>query len=227
MSDMRVLDLFCGQGGASAGYYMAGFQPVGVDLDPVMLARYPFAGHQMDWREGLEKFGPDADLIHASPPCQAYSRMSNCRPGLSETYPRLIESLRELLAGKAYVIENVVGAPLHDPVRLCGCMWGLGAEHKETTFMLYRPRLFETSFAVPQPAHQPHVCPAMPMYGHAAPGWFYRRYGHGLPASVLAQATGTPWMSGPGRSEAIPPAFTHYVAQCYLTTMSRSPIVAA
>lgn len=75
---MRILlDLFCGAGGASAGYYEAGFDEIiGIDINPQ--PNYPFKFIQEDVTRlspvHLRRFNPTA--IHASPPCQAYSTMT-------------------------------------------------------------------------------------------------------------------------------------------------------
>ena len=152
----RLLDLFCGAGGAAMGYHRAGFDVTGVDIRPQ--PHYPFDFVQ---REVLSLNRFDGfDVIHASPPCQQFSQMSKCRPGLAATYPNLITSTRELLiaSGLPYVIENVVGAPLHNPIMVCGS--GLG-------MTLQRHRLFESNvplWSVPCAHGQNRWNPA---YGHA------------------------------------------------------------
>ncbi len=148
MSRPRLLDLFCGAGGAAVGYHRAGFEVVGVDIKPQ--PRYPFEFVQGDALTYLERFLSsepqgaafgDAsidevfDAIHASPPCQAYAGLA-AKDG---RHPDLIAPTRELLkaTGLPYVIENIEGAPLENPVRLCGSHFGLKVR---------RHRLFETSF---------------------------------------------------------------------------------
>src|SRR5690349_4617550 len=100
----RILDLCCGAGGAAAGYAIAGFKVVGIDIADQ--PRYPFEFHRADALEVLERMiGWDGavwgwprlgtfDAIHISPPCQHYSYMSACRPGLADKYPALIEPAR-------------------------------------------------------------------------------------------------------------------------------------
>lgn len=133
---MKLLDLFCGAGGAAEGYRRAGFDDiVGIDLYPQ--PNYPFRFFEDDamaWGFDLGYF----DLIHASPPCQAYS---STRTLHENEYPRYVERIREFLvqAEVPYVIENVVGAPLINPVKLCGSSFGLGVR---------RHRLFESNMAL-------------------------------------------------------------------------------
>lgn len=135
---MRVLDCFCGAGGAAGGYHRGGAANiVGVDINPQ--PHYPFEFIQGDALQYLQDHGHEFDFIHTSPPCQGYSRI---KPLTRKGYPQLIQPVRDLLIaiGKPYVIENVPGAPLKNPTLLCGMMFGLD---------LYRHRLFETSFELP------------------------------------------------------------------------------
>src|SRR5512139_2836909 len=109
----RLLDLFCGAGGAAMGYYRAGFDVVGVDIKP--MPRYPFEFHQADALEYGAAHGAEFDAIHASPPCQKYSMITIVH-GLSvvDSHPDLIDATRKLLMqiGRPFVIENVINAPL-------------------------------------------------------------------------------------------------------------------
>lgn len=92
---MKLLDLFCGAGGAAMGYHQAGFDVVGVDINPQ--PRYPFEFHQADALQFLSEFGNQFDCIHASPPCQAYSVTKALH---DNDYPELIKPVRELLIKK-------------------------------------------------------------------------------------------------------------------------------
>lgn len=203
----RILDLFCGAGGASVGYERAGFEVVGVDIN--RQPNYPFEFHQagaIDFmRDVLHERTEWFDAVHASPPCQGYSAMSSCRPGLSDKYPKLIEPLRDLLiqSGLPYVIENVVGAPLNDPVMLCGRMFG---------YELYRHRLFETNWPLPQPEHKlsSHMMPASKA-GHWKPGTVMSVAGHVAPIAHARKIMDIDWMTRDELGEAIPPYFTEYV----------------
>ncbi|HEY5176310.1 MAG TPA: DNA cytosine methyltransferase [Terriglobales bacterium] len=117
----RLLDLFCCAGGAGVGYSKAGFEVVGIDIDPQ--PHYPLPFIQADALTLDETFIASFDAVHASPPCQAYSDLAK-RNGNAHEWPRLIEPIREILIRSRlpYVIENVDGAPLINPVVLCGTM---------------------------------------------------------------------------------------------------------
>lgn len=214
MSELAVLDLFAGQGGAALGYFRAGFRNViGVDNDPKALKRYPFqqAIWPGDWTMGLHHFASIADLIHASPPCQFYSGAT--RKADKANHPDLIGPVRKALieTGKPYIIENVPGAPLENPVELCGCMFDIHGEYNGTDFGMYRPRLFESNLTILAPEHSAHDRPSLPAFGHGMPGWFYRKHGFGLPSWFRNQTAGFPWMTQAGGSEAIPPIFTEFI----------------
>ncbi|MFA5053027.1 MAG: DNA cytosine methyltransferase [Parcubacteria group bacterium] len=132
----RLLDLFCGAGGAAVGYSRAGFEVVGVDIKPQ--PHYPFIFLAGDALETLRLltggasigFGTplhltDFGAIHASPPCQAFTAYRRKGHGVGDGYPDLIAATRTLLrqTGLPYVIENVKGAPLEDAAMLCGSMF--------------------------------------------------------------------------------------------------------
>lgn len=144
---MKLLDLFCGAGGAAMGYHRAGFgEIVGVDINPQ--PRYPFEFVQGDAVEYVAEHGHGFDAVHASPPCQGYSIMRNLPWLKDREYPMLIDPVRELLeqTGKPWVIENVMGA--HLPAGwLCGTMFGLP---------FYRHRAFESNWFWMQPGHPKH-----------------------------------------------------------------------
>lgn len=142
---IRLLDLYCGAGGCAVGYSRAGFDVVGVDLNP--MPRYPFEFHQGDALDYLREHGHEFDVIHASPPCQAYCSLKSM-PN-AKVHPDLVAPTREALeaTGKPYVIENVPGAPLLSPTMLCGTMFGLGTGDAD----LRRHRLFETNWSLVLP----------------------------------------------------------------------------
>jgi len=135
----RLLDLFCGAGGAAMGYHQAGFEVVGVDIKKQ--PRFPFEFHQADALEfPLDGF----DVYHASPPCQAYSRAFSALVGYRKDHPDLVGSTRNLLigVGKPFIIENVIGSPLFNYIELDGTMFGLKT---------YKCRWFELhGFGIPE-----------------------------------------------------------------------------
>jgi DNA (cytosine-5)-methyltransferase 1 len=207
----RLLDLFCGAGGATRGYQDAGFHVTGVDIEP----QPNYCGddfYQYDaiaWLEEavLTRF----DVIHASPPCQRYSAMASCRPGLAETYPDLIAPTRDLLEkiGMAYVIENVPGAPLRADATLCGQMFGLD---------LYRHRLFESNVPLDEPEHPGHVLPAS-RAGHWTPGTVMSVSGHVAPIAHARKIMGIDWTTRAELAEAIPPAYTQFIGERLIGAM--------
>lgn len=215
---MRVLDLFCGQGGASKGYADAGFDVIGIDTAANALRRYPFDSARMDWREGLARYGGSVDLIHASPPCQRYTRCGFIQ-GRQDHHPDLIEPVREALkaTGKPYVIENVPGSPLIDPLELCGCMFHRTVRVEHMRFALYRPRRFELHGLPLVPvAHQPHELPALPVFGNAYPYYIFIKYGIKVPGAKRCELMGCEWMTQSGVKEAIPPCFTRWLGERFL-----------
>lgn len=203
----RLLDLFCGAGGAAMGYHRVGFEVVGVDKEPQ--PNYPFEFHQADVLDLVRSDWWLAqawwDAVHASPPCQPDSAMSSCRPGLAEKYPRLIEPTREILVGLGlpYIIENVPRAPLRDPLVLCGQMFGLE---------LYRHRLFESSVPLSAPEHPEHVIPASKA-GHWKPGTIMSVAGHVSPMAKAREVMGIDWTTRDELVEAIPPVYAEYVGR--------------
>jgi DNA (cytosine-5)-methyltransferase 1 len=204
----RLLDLFCGAGGAAVGYHRAGFEVIGVDNRPQL--NYPFPFVLGDALEYLRLRGAAGfDAIHASPPCQRWTRMQSAR-GNAHLHPDLVTPLRPLLAAAElpYVIENVVGAPLRRDVVLCGTQFGLAADG----FELRRHRVFELSWPfgslVPPCSH---VLPAMPVFGHNPSADFYARHGRGVSIDTKRRGMGIGWMNREELREAIPPAYTELI----------------
>lgn len=203
---MRLLDLFCGAGGAAMGYSRAGFEVVGVDLYPQ--PHYPFEFIQADWQDvSFAGF----DVVHASPPCQRYSDLAK-RNGNGHTHPDLVAPVREALSasGLPYVIENVQGAPLINPVVLCGTMF--------PSLRVLRHRLFETNFPLPQPIHKKHplvftMDKRKPHYGRLDPYTSYVQVtgGGNCPVEAAKSAMGIDWMTKLELNQAIPPVYTHYI----------------
>ena len=137
---MRLLDLYCKAGGASKGYADAGFEVVGIDIKKQK--RYPYEFIQADCLEILQDLDylRTFDVIAASPPCQTHSRTKHLRDAQGGTTTKidLIPQTRDALiaSGKPYVIENVPGAPLINPIQMCGSYFGLKVR---------RHRLFESN----------------------------------------------------------------------------------
>jgi DNA (cytosine-5)-methyltransferase 1 len=207
-----VLDLGCGAGGVSTGYRNAGYLTIGVDIEPQ--PHYPFEFIQadmLDVADHLIRYGRwrgielgEIDLVHVSAPCQRWSKQLRCRPELKEKYPDLITPMRPLLeeAGKPYVMENVEGAPLRDPVMLCGTMF-----RRE----LYRHRLLETGngISLPQLPHPRHAKPAS-RAGHWVPGTVMSISGHIAPVAMARELMGIDWTTREELAEAIPVYFSEW-----------------
>lgn len=231
---MKLLDTFCGAGGCSRGYHDAGFDVTGVDKEPH--PDYPYelvvadALDVLADRAFLEQF----DVIHASPPCQGYTTMSNRyrgKGGPTDDLPRLIATVRGFLVawshttpGGVYIIENVTGARPHmvNPLTLHGGMFGL---------RVHRPRLFETngfvmSYDAPPPANPVGV------YGKHHDGrrlWTRTDGTNQYAAATLEeaqQAMGIDWMRWHDLTEAIPPAYTKFIGEQLLDVMYRAEVSA-
>jgi DNA (cytosine-5)-methyltransferase 1 len=204
----RILDLYCREGGASEGYYRAGFEVAGVDLR--VFRRYPFRAYAAEAVWFLDHIDlSDFDAIHTSPPCQRYSALNNGTWGNASGHPALIEPTREALvrSGLPYVIENVPGSPLISPTILCGSMFG----RRLNGGYLKRHRLFEANFPLPAPPPCAHSGQALGVYGHGRGGGPSR--GRSLAADDARAIMDMPWASRDGLSQAVPPAYTQWVGQ--------------
>jgi len=203
---MKLLDLFCGVGGASVGYAEASFEITGIDLKHGK--RYPYKyikGDVLAYLDDLD-FLRSFDVIHASPPCQTHSITQHLRnaQGKSTNKIDLIPETRAALiaSGKPYIIENVPGSPLIDPIQLCGSSFGLKVR---------RHRLFESNMDLIG-----SVC------DHKLQGRPIGVYGSlndqipngGKTATTIDEARNAmnmPWAIWTELVEAIPPAFTKYL----------------
>jgi DNA (cytosine-5)-methyltransferase 1 len=203
----RLLDLFCGAGGAAMGYHRAGFEVVGVDIKPQ--PHYPFEFWQADALRVLYEDGDGCnwDAIHASPPCQAFTAYRRRRSDVGAGYPDLIAHVRELLAvtGVHWVMENVPGAPLENPVQLCGTGFGLDVQ---------RHRLFESNFPLMGMgcAHGRHAPRFTAATNRAQNSRRTVEVGvWRIPLEIQQAAMGIDWMELEELSEAIPPAYTEHI----------------
>jgi DNA (cytosine-5)-methyltransferase 1 len=223
--NLRVLDLFCGEGGAGAGWHRAGFSVFGVDNDAARLSRYPYPHAQGDALEYLLAHGHEFDAIHASPPCTGYTRGTAAVPDRLTRYDRLIAATREALqiVGKPYVIENVADArpELRSPLMLCWSMFyrpGSVRDIDGTPLTMQRHRLFEASFPVLAPGvcSHPRGMQVAGAYGgarrNAAEARHVRKGGYVPPSlAVLRALVDAPWMSERGCFLSIPPAYTQHL----------------
>ena len=206
MSRPKLLDLFAGAQGAAVGYARAGFEVTATDIEPH--DRHP---------EVAEFFTADAldvlrdhiylhsfDVITGGPPCQAFTKAQRIQ---GNEHPNLIDPMRLACqrAGIPYVIENVPGAPLVNPVELCGCMFpGLG---------VYRERWFESPLLTMAPQHQPHTQPLVKMGRPPKPGHRMHVVGNFSGVAQARVAMGIDWMSRDDLREAIPPAYTEWIGR--------------
>jgi len=220
----RLLDLFCGAGGASHGYVRAGFEVTGIDLYPQ--PEYPYTFVQADWRAYLLAHADEYDFIHASPVCKGYSTM----PASGSKWAREIPEVRGMLkaAGLPYVIENVRDArwDMIDPVQVCGSYFRLRVR---------RHRYFESSMTITgtpcehawqdadkiyvrrgrySVANDSGVCPVNGNGGQLLdPTDRYFSLDPGEELSLMREAMGIGWMSRVPLTQAIPPAYTEWIGR--------------
>lgn len=201
MTRPRLLDLFSGAGGSAVGYDRAGFEVVGVDHLPQK--RFPFAFVEADALEYVVEHGREFDAIHASPPCQAYSRLRHLPWLKGNEYWDSIPPTRAALVAcnRPWVIENVEGAPLSG-ILLCGTMFGL---------RVYRHRLFEASFGMLGPHHRKHrfTIKAGRMFGSRQ---------HDTNAAM-----GIDWMTRDELAQAIPPSYAQWVGKQLMRHLRSRP----
>lgn len=222
----RLLDLFCCEGGAGVGYHRAGFDVVGVDIEPQ--PRYPFEFHQADALAVLRGEILDLstfDAIHASPVCHDWSPLASVtgRDGSGDLLLATLDLLPAI--GVPWIVENVSGAPLpmqsdlfgRHGVMLCGTMFEL---------RVLRHRLFEASFPLAAPTHGSHVGEFYAPAGHGDPNWKRRDANPHLSGPGYADrcraAMDTPWMTRDGVSQAIPPAYTEWLGRQLLDHMEET-----
>jgi DNA (cytosine-5)-methyltransferase 1 len=211
---MRLLDLYCKAGGASKGYQLAGFEVVGVDIKKQK--RYPFEFIQADCLELMKdiEFLKSFDVIAASPPCQTHSITQHLRnaQGRSTDKVDLIPQTREALiaSGKPYVIENVPGSPLIEPIQMCGSYFGLKVR---------RHRRFESNLPiVGSPCKHKEQGKPVGVYGSMRDE--IPKGGHTAKTIEEArEAMGIDWMIWGELVEAIPPVYTQEIGKQLLLLM--------
>ncbi len=246
MTRPLLLDLFCGAGGAAMGYHRAGFDVVGVDIAPQ--PHYPFEFHQADalamvrdrligcWHEDYSRSALPGmlnaclgqfDVIHASPPCQAYSTMGNRSRAENKRRlppsPDLLGSVLTMMAEITlpWIVENVGGAKTLMPNAfvLSGGMFGLG---------VHRPRYFCSNVLVLTPTPVPAPAHGLGVYGRAPDGrrlWNRKSNGtYRAPRSLeeAQEAMGMDWADWHGTKEAIPPAYTEFIGAQLLAHLGAS-----
>jgi len=204
MSAPKMLDLFCGAGGAAMGYHRAGFDVIGVDIEPQ--PRYPYEFHQADaLTYPLDGF----DAYHASAPCQDHTPLAALVGGHGNGW--MLAAARERLTatGRPFVLENVPAAPMRPDVILCGHMW-------TPRLRTRRHRWFELhGFTCPAPPHRhaPGVRTATSRRRERwEQGWDVSITGD-VGTYVGPEAMGIDWMTGDELSQAIPPAYTEHIGR--------------
>ena len=224
---MKILDLYCKAGGAAAGYARAGFEVVGVDI--VDQPNYPYKFIKMDAIEFLKTQDIlEYDAIHASPPCQAHTRakfLSEARNGGKYgDHKDFIQVTRKLLQkiGKPYVIENVVGAPLINPIALSGTQF--------KNIYTQRRRLFESNIRLKEPECPP-VKKKTPTAGNGfGQDGFISICGSGVVKGMNAKQIvlywgfalgGIDWMTRAELAEAIPPVYTEFIGKQIIDYIKR------
>jgi DNA (cytosine-5)-methyltransferase 1 len=209
----RLLDLYCCQGGATRGYQLAGYHVTGVDIDPqprycgdrfIRADVIQFLHGNVEWIRRTFR------AVHASPPCQRRTKAQKIQ---KREHPALIGPTREALEsiGLPYVIENVPcegedDDPLINPVELCGAMFGLRT---------YRHRLVEAGggLVLKQPDHPAHLALTTKMGRPIREGEYYHAVGNFSGVALVREDMGMEWANRDGLREAIPPAYAEWVGK--------------
>lgn len=257
----RMLDVCCCEGGATVGYQRAGFRVYGIDLfidytrkrypapaytgDAVMALRILLAGKRLPFIDADNTVEwltlRDFSAIHASPPCQKHSIATSAID--RDSYPDLIGPIRDLCqeTGLPYIIENVVGAPLLNPVLLCGCMFNLTAPDDDgLPLRMERPRLFESNrtLTAPRPCyHDPTVWVAGSYGGARKQGTtpaerrhnakHVRKGGYVPSIQVQQRLLGIDWMTQKGMHQSLPPVYTEWLGGQLITRLTNRMELAA
>lgn len=242
-----ALDLFCCAGGSAVGLERAGFDVIGVDHKPSQhwsasgsVVRADLSTPE-DILGVLRAYRPA--FVSASPPCQRFSQGTPKKN--RKGHPDLIGPTRVALAqyckatGAGAWIENVPGAPLEAPIRLCGVMF-------PETQRVKRHRLFELiGWWTLEPAHtncvkmangerRPVICcvRGATCDRGAGNGRDRERREAARRAGIKGQNRPGPgcvrwrramgWMDGPkdaySLSQAIPPAYAEWLGRRFLET---------
>lgn len=209
-----LLDLFCKAGGCTKGYQRAGFRVVGVDIEP----QPRYCGdefHQADAMQFLREHHRRFQAVHASPPCQRFSRAA-LRAGTAHRHPDLLTPTRSCLqsVGLPFIIENVPGAPLRTWFKLCGTMFGLKVR---------RHRYFEVNWDLPvlHPFRCDHSYRVFSVFGHGSGNKNRSDYGT---VAEWKDAMGIDWMIRDELSQAIPPAYTEYIGRQLMAVLTAEPL---
>lgn len=221
----RLLDLFCCEGGAAVGYERAGFEVVGVDLEQRFAKRYPFEFHAADalgWLDAMLRDPYHFDAVHASPPCQHASAGTRASADRSR-YPKLIEPVRERLEalGLPYVIENVAGSALRNPLVLCGTEFGLTTVDEDgTPLEMWRHRHFESNVLLHGNGgcqHGRYAKQVAGSYGGARrdkrEAREIRKGGYVPAKHVQERLLGIHWMTEHGLHQSVPPSYTEHIGR--------------
>lgn len=198
----KLLDLYCGGGGASFGYELAGFEVTGVDI--VKQTNYVGDFVCDDAITFLLDCYAQYDCVHASPPCQAYSKLTASLRHRGKQYSDLVQVTRDALISTnlPYIIENVVGAPLIGPILLCGTMFNIPT---------YRHRLFESNIPLYTLEHKPHVVKCNYPGRRPKDGEFIEYAGHFPGADIVKRFTGLTWLTTNQLAQSIPPQYTRFL----------------
>ena len=205
------------------GYHRAGFDVTGVDIEPH--PDYPFEFIQDDAVKVLAaivaKGHRGFDVIHASPPCHDWSDLA-ARTGEDGTGDLLFTTRSLLRAwGGPYVIENVEGAPLLDPLLLCGSEFALAATCRDgVRRQLRRHRLFESNMPLMGAGGCRHRGQPVGVYGTGGGGQMTR--GYKAHPEEARESMGIDWMNRGDIAQAIPPAYTEFIGAQLLDALGRA-----
>lgn len=216
----KLLDLCCKAGGCSKGYADAGFDVYGVDIAPQPNYVHPGKFIQADAIEYLRNYGHLFDVVHASPPCQKWSRGSAMQRKKGKEYVDIIDDIRILMQelGKPAIIENVPLSPVRPDIVLRGDLFDLKVIRKRhfevINWYALQPELPNKKLSR---SSGNYIC----IYGNAS----WKSSARGMPVTIptwkkdtiretWAYAMGIDWyMKDTEIANAIPPAYTKYIGE--------------